>query len=78
MTTCLGKSCSFGLLCVCLSCTFIKYCVCPSFPSGFEGGMRNVIVLIPDHYVSMYFANMSKDNYLPYKRWVAIPPGLLA
>ena len=40
MTTCLGKSCSFGLLCVALS-----ICVCSSFPFGFEGG----IFLLPMH-----------------------------
>ena len=26
-----------------------------SFPSGFEGGMWNVIVLIPDHCLFIYF-----------------------
>ena len=38
MTTCLGKSCSFDLLCV----SFVgvcQICVCPSFPFGIEGRM---------------------------------------
>ena len=36
--------------------TPIDLCVCPSFPFGFEDGMRDVIVLIPDHCLSVYFA----------------------
>ena len=48
MTTFLGKSCSFGL-CACLFCKRYEFCVCASFPFGFEGGMWNLIVLIPDH-----------------------------
>ena len=32
MTTCLGKSCSFGLMCV----PFLR--MCPYFPVGFWGG----------------------------------------
>ena len=27
----------------------LSICVCPSFPFGFEGGMWDLIVLIPDH-----------------------------
>ena len=30
-------------------------CVCPSFPFGFEGGMWDLLVLIPDHCLSIYF-----------------------
>ena len=30
--------------------------MCPSFPFGIEGGMWDVIVLIPDHCLSIYFA----------------------
>ena len=52
MTTCLGKSCSFGKLC--LSWALVKFYVCPSFPFGIEGGMWDVIVLIPDHCLSIY------------------------
>ena len=43
MTTCLGKSCSFGLLCV----YFVgvcQVCVYPSFPFGIEGRIWVVIV----------------------------------
>ena len=57
MTICLGKSCSFDSVnCVCLSWAFVKFCVCPSFPFGIESGMWYVIVLIPDHCLSIYFA----------------------
>ena len=57
MTTCLGKSCSFGLLCV----SFVGICqifVCHSFHFGIEGRMWVVIVLIPDHCLSIYFSKM--------------------
>ena len=30
--------------------------MCPSFPFGIEGGVRDEIVLIPDHCLSIYFA----------------------
>ena len=43
MTICLGKSCSFGLLCV----HFVNVCV--SFPFGFGGGIWDLIVLVPDY-----------------------------
>ena len=48
MTTCLGKSCSFGLLCV----SFVNVY---SFPFGFDGGIRDLIVLVADHCLSFYF-----------------------
>ena len=51
MTTCLGKSCSFDLLCV----SFVGVCqfLCVSFfPVWFE--CRVVIVLISDHCLSIY------------------------
>ena len=51
MATCLGKSCSFDLLC--MSFVNVYQSVCPSFPFGFEGGMWDV--LIPDHCLSIYF-----------------------
>ena len=42
--------------CACLSWALVKFCVCPSFPFGVEGGMWDVIVLIPDHCLYIYFA----------------------
>ena len=48
--------------CTCLSWALIKFCVCPSFPFGIEGGMWDVIVFIPDHYLSIYFVSV------PHKR----------
>ena len=30
-------------------------CVCASFPFAYEGGMSDVIVIIPDHCLSIYF-----------------------
>ena len=32
---------------------FVKFCVCPSFPFGIEGMVWDVIVLIPDHCLSI-------------------------
>ena len=53
MTTCLGLSRSFGSLCVSFVCQIV--CVCPSFPFGIEGRLCDVIVLIPDHCLFIYF-----------------------
>ena len=33
--------------------------MCPSVPFGIEGGMLDVIVLIPDHCLSIYFVVFS-------------------
>ena len=30
--------------------------VCVSFPFGFEGGMWDLIIVIPDHCLSIYFS----------------------
>ena len=51
--SCLGKSCSFGLLCVSFV-NVINFFLCPSFPFGTEGGMWDVIVLFSDHCLSIY------------------------
>ena len=54
MTTCLGKSCSFGLPCVpfvnCRQFMYLSY-----FPFGFEGRMWDLIVSVPDHCLYFYF-----------------------
>ena len=54
MTTCLGKSFSFVLLCVSFVNVYQFSCV-SFFPFRFEGGMWDVIVSIPDHCRSIYF-----------------------
>ena len=48
MTTCVGKSCSFGLLC--LSFVNVYQSVCVFFPFGSDGGVWDLIVFIPDHF----------------------------
>ena len=53
MTTCLGKNCSFGLLCVSFVGACQTLCVL-SFPFGIKGRMLVVIVLIPDRCLSFY------------------------
>ena len=35
--------------------------MCPSFPFGIEGGMWDVIVLIPFHCLSIYFSDKKDD-----------------
>ena len=35
---------------------FINFCLCP-FPFGFEGGVWDLIVLIFDHRLSVYFVS---------------------
>ena len=50
MTICLGKNCSFRLMCV----SFVNVCqfMCVLFPLDFKGEMWNFIVLVPDHCLS--------------------------
>ena len=50
MTTYLGVSCSFGLLC--LSLANVYPFVFVSFPFGFEGELWDLIVFVPDHSLS--------------------------
>ena len=53
MTTCLGKSCSFGILCVSFVNVYLAMCdILPPF--GFEDGMWDLFVLILDHFLSIY------------------------
>ena len=58
MTTFLGKSCSFRLPRV----PFVKLSsiyVFSYFPFGFEGRIWDLIVSVPDHCLSFYFAYQS-------------------
>ena len=55
MITCLGMSCLFGLCVVYFVNVYEFVCMCASFPFGFEGGMWDLIVFIPDHCLSIYF-----------------------
>ena len=55
MTTWLGKCSRFGLLCVPF--VNVNQFLCVSFFSfGFEGGMWDLIVLIPDRCLSISFS----------------------
>ena len=61
MTTCLGKSCSFGLPRV----PFVNCCqfdVFSCFPFGFEGRLWDLIVSVPDHCLSFYFERKSSET----------------
>ena len=59
MTTCLGKSCSFGLLCKSFV-NILSLCVNP-FHFGFDGGMWDLIVFVPDHCLSIYFPDSKAE-----------------
>ena len=50
MTTCLGKSCSFGAFRKLLSIFVFSY-----FPFGFKSRIWDLIVSVPDHCLSFYF-----------------------
>ena len=47
---CLGKSCSFGLLCVYFVSVYQFVCLV-FFPFVFEGGIWDLIVLILEHFL---------------------------
>ena len=53
---------NYHLNCACLSWALVNFCVCPSFSFGIEGGMWDVIVLIPDHCLSIYFKHVDNDD----------------
>ena len=55
MTTCWIKD-VHSVNCMCLSWALVKFCMCLSFPFGIEGGMWDVIVLIPDHCLYIYLS----------------------
>ena len=64
MTTCLGKSRPFGLLCVSIVKVYesLSICMCASFSFGFDGGMWDLIVLVPDHCLSFTLPQSHKVN----------------
>ena len=63
MTTCLGKSCSFGLprMPFVNCCQFMYYC----FPFDFEDRMWDLIVSVSDHCLSFYFSAFLARDDLP-------------
>ena len=40
-----------------LFCERVSVCACNYFPFGFEGGVGDLIVMIPHHCLSIYFDN---------------------
>ena len=54
MITNLGRKYSFSLLCVSFVNVFTFVCVLSL--SGFEGGMKVLVVLVPKHCLSLYFS----------------------
>ena len=71
MITCLGKSCSFGLLCVSFMNVYHSNVYRTSFLFGFEGRMWDLTVLVPDLCHSFYVTFLNLDyitqrfSYLP-------------
>ena len=57
MTTCLGKSCSFGERRHFVNCCQFLYSVI-YFHFGFEGRVWDLIVSVPDHCLSFYFGHV--------------------
>ena len=55
MTTYLGKNFSFDCLCVSFVNVYVLGVYVCFFRLGFEGGMLNLIVLVPEHCLSVYF-----------------------
>ena len=43
---------------LCVSFVNVYLCVCASFPFNFEGGLWDLIVLVPDHCLSFYFSTV--------------------
>ena len=66
MTTCLGKSCSFGLPHV----PFVNCCQFSYFSFGFEGRMWDLIVSVPD--TLLIFLLCTENVYFSFKRIVHI------
>ena len=65
MTTCLGKSCSFGLPHVPFinCCQFMYLVTCINFPFGFEGRIWDLIVSVPDHCLSFFTLIVILNHY---------------
>ena len=61
MSICCGKSCSFELQCVSFFVNIYQFVCVSFFPFGFEGGMSDLIVLIPDFFLSIYFKPVPYD-----------------
>ena len=74
MITCLGKNCLFGLLCVSFVNVYKFMCVCPLFPFGLEGGNWDLVVLISDHCLSIYFSCrfLMRENHAPLTNNISI------
>ena len=54
MTTCLGKDLFFGFFCMSFI-NILSICVFTSFTFGLEGEIWDLLVIIPDHWLSFYF-----------------------
>ena len=55
MATCLGKKLFIRFAVRVFRECFFSVCRCSSFLFDFEGGMSDLIILIPDHCLSIYF-----------------------
>ena len=61
MTTCLAKTCSFGLPRVpFVNCCQFMLLEFSYFPFGFEGRIWDLITSVPDHCLSFYFVTINR------------------
>ena len=68
MAACLGGSCSFGLpRLLFVDCCRLCVCVFGCFPFGFEGGMWDLIISVPDHCLSFSFGDNRNYSYEYFK-----------
>ena len=54
----------------------LSVCVCSSFLFGFKGRMWDLIVLIPDHFLSIYFKGKRANSVVPDEAAQSGPPHL--
>ena len=58
----------FIQLAECVLSELLSICVCASFPLGFEGGMWELIVFIPDHCLSFFTLKTLSSPDIPVKQ----------
>ena len=68
MTTCFGKE-LFIRFTVRVLCERLSVCVCVSFTFVSEGGMWDLIVLVPDHCLSFYFEYYGSTLHYKFRFW---------
>ena len=76
ITAGLGKSCLFGKLCLSFEIDY-QFVYVLLFHFGYEGGMWDFVVLIPDHYLSIFFPPFQKGGKTDTERVVSFESKLM-